>query len=264
MKKEKQVAVITGGSSGIGRAAARLFADRGWTVYELSRREIPADKITHITADVTDPDSLSAAFAQVFEKEGRLDLVVCNAGFGISGAVELTQIEEAKKQFDVNFFGTVRTIQAALVYFRKTGAGKIINLSSVAAPLSIPYQAFYSASKAAINDLTLALANELRPFGITACAVMPGDAQTGFTDAREKSREDKTLYGGKIERSVAVMEKDERSGMPPEKVAKVIYKAAMKKHPKPLYTAGGKYKLFVVLAKILPARFTNYIVGKLY
>lgn len=259
-----KVAVITGGSSGIGKTTAQFFCDKGWKVYELSRKGKDFGSVSHITADVTDENSLKSAFDTVYENEGRLDLVVCNAGFGISGAVELTKIEDAKKQFDVNFFGTVRTIQQALPYLRKSGGGKIINLSSVAAPLSIPFQAFYSSSKAAINALTLALANELRPFGISVCAVMPGDVSTGFTDAREKSEDDGSLYGDTIKKSVAVMEKDERGGMSPTVVAKTIYKASKKKHPKPLYTAGGKYKFFVFLSKILPASLANRIVGMLY
>lgn len=263
-KANKKVAVVTGGSSGIGKATAEYFADKGWVVYELSRRECDNDRVTHITADVTDEQSLKEAFESIYSREGRLDLLVNNAGFGISGAVELTGIDEAKKQLDVNFFGTVRSIQQALPFIRKTGGGKIINLSSVAAPLSIPFQAFYSCSKSAINALTLALANELRPFGISVCAVMPGDVSTGFTDAREKSQDDGTLYGDTIKKSVAVMEKDERGGMSPLVVAKTIYKASRRKHPKPLYTAGGKYKIFVVLAKILPARLSNRIVGMLY
>lgn len=109
-----------------------------------------------------------------------------NAGFGISGAVEFTELAEAKKQFDVNFFGCFICSKNVIKYMRLQGGGRIVNLSSLAAPLAIPFQAFYSASKAAVNSLTLALANEVRPFNIKVCAVMPGDVKTGLPRQERK------------------------------------------------------------------------------
>ncbi len=258
------VAVVTGGSSGIGKAACSLFRDSGFTVYEFSRSGKGENGINHITADITDEKSVDAAFKRVFDEAGGIDLLVNNAGMGISGAIEFTELSSAKKIFDVNFFGTLICIKAALPYLRKSKNGRIVNMSSVAAPVAIPFQSFYSATKAAVNSLTLALRNEVKPFGIKVSAVMPGDAKTGFTDAREKNTVGSELYGEAIERAVTAMEKDERNGMTPEKVAKVVYKAATAKNPKPLYTAGGVYKLFVFLTKILPTRLFNWIVGKVY
>ncbi len=258
-----KTAVVTGGSSGIGAATAALFAARGWHVYELSRHGSDVAGVTHLSADVTDSDSLKAAFDAVIAAEGRLDLLVNNAGGGISGAVEFTDIADAQRLFDVNFFGAVRCVQAALPYLRKT-KGRIVNLSSVAAPIAIPFQCFYSAGKAAINSLSMCLANELRPFGIKVSAVMPGDVRTGFTDARRKSTAGDDIYGSAISCAVSVMEHDERSGMPPQKVAAVIYKAALARRPKILYTAGGKYRLFVVIQKLLPATLCNRLVGAIY
>ncbi|MDD4715693.1 MAG: SDR family NAD(P)-dependent oxidoreductase [Oscillospiraceae bacterium] len=260
----RNVAVITGGSSGIGLATARIFAEHGYTVYELSRKGHGEGEIRHITADVSDFSSVEAALRQVYEAEGRLDVLVNNAGFGISGAVECTDPADIRKLFDVNVFGMVYCIQCAVPYMRETGGGHIVNLSSVAAPLSIPFQAFYSCTKAAVSDLTLALANELRPFHISVCAVMPGDIRTGFTEARKKCAAGGAFYGTAIERSVLLMERDEKNGMPPEAVARRVFVAAGKKHPKPLYAVGAKYKLFVVTARLLPVRFTNWVVGILY
>ena len=258
------VVIVTGGSSGIGKATAGLFASKGWKVYELSRRGADCDGVTHITADVTDEKSLASAIGQVYEREQRLDALVCNAGFGISGAVEFTRLEDAQKQMDVNFFGTVRTIQQALPYFRKSGGGHIVNISSMGGPLALPFQAFYSCSKSAVNSLTLALANELRPFNISVCAVMPGDVSTGFTAAREKSDKGTELYGKTIERSVSTMEKDEQGGMKPERIAKKVYRMAQKKHPKPLSTVGLSYKLIAFVYKVLPFSLVNRLVGLLY
>lgn len=258
------VVVITGGSSGIGKSTASLFAGKGFTVYELSRTGKTENGITHITADITKPEDIQSAFKEVFNKEGGINLLINNAGMGISGAVEYTGLEQAHRIFDVNFFGTFLCCREALPYLRKTEGSRIINLSSVAAPLSIPFQAFYSATKAAINSLTLALANEVRPFGIKVSAVMPGDVHTGFTAAREKNEDGSALYGETIRKAVSSMEKDELSGMSPDYIASVIYGVSQKKNPKVLYTAGIKYKLFVFIAKLLPVNLCNKIVGKLY
>lgn len=259
-----KVVVITGGSSGIGRAAAGLFAEKGCTVYELSRSGRDEGKIRHLTADVSKQDEVESAMRAVFDAEGRIDLLVNNAGMGISGAVEFTDSADARRIMDVNFFGAFFSAKAALPYLRYSQNPQIINISSVAAPFAIPFQAFYSASKAAINALTLAMANELRPFGVRVSAIMPGDAATGFTAAREKSQSGEALYGDRIRSAVEGMERDEKNGMKPEQLACVIYKVSQKKRPKPLYTAGAKYKLFVLAQKLLPTRFYNWVVGKLY
>ena len=258
------VAVITGGSSGIGKSTAILFVKKGYTVYELSRSGKSENGITHITADITNADEVDNAFKLVFEREGRLDILINNAGMGISGAIEFTELSQAHRIFDVNFFGTFICSKAALPYLRQSSGSRIINLSSVAAPLSIPFQSFYSATKAAVNSLTLALANELRPFGIQVSAVMPGDVRTGFTDAREKCEEGSALYGETINNAVSSMEHDELSGMTPDYIASIIWRVSQKKKPKVLYTAGGKYKLFVFISKLLPANFCNKLVGKIY
>ncbi|MBR4157704.1 MAG: SDR family NAD(P)-dependent oxidoreductase [Oscillospiraceae bacterium] len=260
----KPVAVVTGGSSGIGKAAAARFAAAGYRVYELSRSGADAEGVRHLTADMTDEASVDAAFAQILEECGRIDVLVCNAGWGISGAVEFTTVEDAKKLFDVNFFGALRCIRAVVPAMRAQNSGRIVCLSSVAGPLAIPYQAFYSASKAAVNDLVLALRCELRRFGIRVSGVMPGDAKTGFTANREKSEEGNELYGGAIERAVSAMEKDEQGGMTPDAVAKKIYIAATRKRPRPFYVAGEKYRLFMVISRLLPSSTVNWIIGKMY
>ncbi|MEA5050083.1 MAG: SDR family NAD(P)-dependent oxidoreductase [Oscillospiraceae bacterium] len=260
----KRVAVVTGGSSGIGESTAAMLADRGYVVYDFSRFGSDTPVVHHLPADVTQTASLAAAFRSVYEAEGSLDLLVCNAGMGISGAVEFTTDEAAQRQFDVNFFGVFRSIREALPYLRKSDDAHIVAVSSVAAPLSIPFQAFYSASKAAINSLVLALANELRPAGIRVSAVMPGDVHTGFTAARQKSAAGAPLYGGRIQKAVGAMEKDEQGGMTPAYVASVICRVAQKKHPRVLYTAGAKYRVFVVIDKLLPVDVCNRLVGKLY
>lgn len=146
---EASVAVITGGSSGIGLNAARALRDRSLNVYELSRRAENAEPgVTHLQADVTDETQVNAAVAEILRREGRIDILINNAGFGISGAIEFTPPQEARRQFDVNFFGMVNMNRAVLPVMRQQGGGRIVNMSSVAAPIAIPFQAYYSASKA--------------------------------------------------------------------------------------------------------------------
>ncbi len=262
--------VISGGSSGIGKATASLFAERGWRVFELSRRDVQGDKvqgakgeIIHVTCDVTSEESTKAAIDAVLRQTDTIDVVISNAGFGISGPVEFTGMQDAARQMDVNFLGAVRFTQAVLPRLRQQGFGRIIYTSSVAAVLAVPYQSFYSASKAAINALALALANEVREFGISVSVMMPGDVSTGFTDARRKSAAGEEVYTHAA-KAVNSMEKDERAGMQPVQMAKLFYHIATCRSPRPQYVGGFIYRVFCLLDRILPKRFVNWIEGTMY
>ncbi|MBE7024512.1 MAG: SDR family NAD(P)-dependent oxidoreductase [Ruminococcaceae bacterium] len=257
-----KVAAITGASGGIGRETAQLLAAE-YRVYDLSRTGQDGANIVHIDTDVTSEESLSAAFRRIEAREGRLDLLICNAGIGIAGAAEFTTEEAAQYQINVNFFGVFRTVKNALPLLRLS-RGRIVAISSAAATFPIPFQSFYSASKAAINTFVCALRNEVRTFGVSVCAIMPGDTKTGFTDARKKAFQGEDVYGGRIGPSVYVMEKDEQNGMPAEKVAKTIVRIAKKRRIRPLYTAGLKYKLFIVVKKLVGMTVVNWLIGLLY
>lgn len=263
MMKTK-IAVVTGGSSGIGRCTAIALRQSGHTVYEFSRRDNPIEGVRHISVDVTDEVSIRAAVDQILTENGRIDVLVNCAGNGISGAVEFTELSEAKAQFEVNFFGMVNVNKAVLPIMRQQGHGRIVNISSVAAVAHIPFQTYYSASKAAIESYTCCLANEVKPFGISVTCVQPGDISTGFTEARRKSAVGDDVYQGRISRSVAGMEKDERNGMSPESAGRYIAHIALKGKVKPIYTLGVGYKCLSVLCKLLPCQLRNWIVGLLY
>ena len=252
-----KVAIVTGGTSGIGLAAVKALREKGCTVYALSRRgEIPCD--------VSDEASARAAVQTVLEKEERIDILVNCAGFGISGAGELTPLEAAKKQLDVNLYGTANMVNAVIPAMRKQGGGRIVNTGSVAGFVPIPFQTWYSASKAAVQSYTMAMGNELSPFGITLAAVLPGDTKTGFTAAREKIDDPEGLYGGRIERSVTRMEHDEQHGVPAETVGALIARVALKRRVKPLYIPGFSYNLVNVLMRILPSGAANKLISLLY
>ena len=250
-----QVAIVTGGSSGIGAAAAEYLAAHGCTVYEFSRHEKSGGSasVHHVTADVTDEASVAAAVQSVLDAEGRIDILLNNAGFGISGAAEFTSVAEAKRQLEVNFWGMVRVTRTVLPVMRAQRSGRIVNTSSVAAVTPIPFQTYYSVSKAAINSFTMSVGNEVRPYGIRISAVMPGDTRTGFTDAR-----------GRISRSVAKMEKDERGGVSASVVGAALGRAALSKSRKVFCTVGFVYRLVIFLMRLLPSTAANAILGKMY
>ena len=261
--------IITGGSSGIGKATASLFAERGWCVFELSRHgaQQATDNsqlsITHIYCDVCSEESCRTAVAEVLSQTGHIDVVISNAGYGISGPIEFTPVAEAEHQMDVNFLGAVRFTQAILPHLRQQKHGRIIYTSSVAAILAVPYQSFYSASKAAINAFALALANEVREFNISVSVMMPGDVRTGFTDARDKSTAGEEVYQH-ANKAIKTMERDERGGMKPRQMAKLFYHIATCCSPRPQYVGGFSYRILCFLDRLLPKRLVNWIEHKVY
>ena len=259
----KKVAIVTGASSGIGWETARLLLEKGYRVYGISRRGTCPEGAMPVSADVTDETAIKGAVEEIIKEAGRVDLLINNAGMGISGPVEFAEAEDIQRIMNVNFLGQVYCAQAVLGAMRKQREGRIVFISSVAAPIAIPYQAFYSASKSAISSIALALRNEVSEFGIKICTVLPGHASTGFTDSRKKEEAHDNSYTHN-KTATAAMEKDERGGMSPAQVAQVIVKAAMAENPKPQYVAGGRYKLFEVLFRILPKRLSYWIVGKMY
>lgn len=259
-----EVVLVTGGSSGIGYALAARLAAEGCVVYALSRRENAPAGVRHLGADITDQAAVTAAIAQIAQEQGRLDILINNAGSGVSGAVEFIETTAAEHLLQVDFFGCVHTVRAALPLMRQQGGGRILNISSVAAPIAIPFQAYYSAAKAALHAFSLALASEIRPFGIRVCSVLPGDIASGFTAAREKQHAGDEIYQGRISRSVAVMEHDEQHGMTVETAAARLCRLARRRRLPLVYVLGGKYKFFVLLSRLLPSGLLNRLVALIY
>ena len=262
-KSNKKVAIVTGASKGIGLATAKMLVKSGYIVYGLSRTGTCEEGVIGVKADVTDKATLEKTYADIYEKEGRVDLLVNNAGLGISGAVEFTTDEQVDRIMTLNVSALETSCRLALKYLRES-KGKIINLSSVAGILPIPFQTYYTLTKSAVLNFSRALDLEVRPLGVKVVAILPGDTKTNFTAARDKNAAGEEVYGDRIRRSVERMEKDEQNGVPPEKVAKVIVKQANKKSPKPYVVVGFAYKFLVVLSRILPTRFVDWILYQLY
>lgn len=260
----KDVVLITGASSGIGKATASYFAGKGYKVYGVARNDFNVEGVVPVLADITDAQAVKSVVDFVIKLEGKIDILINNAGMGVAGAIETTSLEDAKKQFDVNFFGTVNMTTAVLPYMRKKLRGRIINTSSVASVIPIPFQAYYSSCKAALDNWAKALRLELQPYNIRVTNILPGDIKTNFTNKRSKNLDSKSPYFAVESKSIAKMEKDEQNGLEPIVVAKKIYKLANKKNPPYTATCGAMYKMICFLQKILPTRFVMWIVSKLY
>ena len=257
-----KVILLTGGSSGIGKETCLYLANK-YKIYQMSRRKIDLPGVISLQGDITSSEDIKRIKKEIHDNGDTVEILINNAGFGISGSAEFTTKEEINRQLNVNFVGLCEITSEFLEDIRNN-QGKIISISSVAGVIAIPFQSFYSASKSALNAYTLALANELRPFKVGVSALMLGDTKTGFTASRDKQNRGDDIYKGVIDKSVSKMEKDEQNGSDAIKVSKKIEKLIKKKHIKPLYTVGFSYKLLVILSRILPVRLVNYIVSKLY
>ena len=257
-----KVVVVTGASSGIGLATAQRLATAGYKVYGLARRPFSDELFACLQADVTDEKGMEALLQSIYEKEGHIDAVVNNAGMGIAGAMEYATPESIQRIFDTNLTALVKISSLALKYLKET-KGNLVNIGSVAGELPIPFQSCYSATKAGVLNFSLALDGEVRRFGVKVTVVQPGDTKTGFTAARVIEGGDEG-YNGKVGQSIRRMEHDEQNGKSPDSVAKAVEKALRRKHPPLKITVGGQYKFFVGLKKLLPVRFVNFILRKLY
>ena len=263
-KIDKKVVVITGASKGIGRATAEYLSNKGCIVYGLSRSKPEGILFSHYTCDVLDYEKFKSILSEIHTKEGHIDFLINNAGMGISGAIEYSKPSDVNRLFDINVNALINLTAIALPYLRES-RGRIVNIGSVAGPFPIPFQACYSASKSAIETFSLALDNEVRECGVRVTCVRPGDTKTSFTDNRVKTQiEDDGVYGKRIAKSVAKMEKDEQNGVPPEKVSKVIYKVLKRKNPPLVVTVDFVYKFLLVVAKVLPNSMKNKIIKLLY
>jgi len=259
-----KVVLITGASSGIGKACAEHLHRRGYRVYGTTRREpgeLPAFAHIMIRMDVDDDDSVERGIRLILASEGRLDVVVNNAGTGISGAVEDTRLDEARAQFETNFFGVLRVCRQALPVMRAQGAGRIINIGSVAGLIGVPFNGLYCASKFALEGLSEALRMEAKPHGIHVSLVEPGDINTSMSARSLETLESASNPAYRINHAAAreVMARDEKEGPPPSVVAKLVEDIIRAPSPRLRYRVGPfMEKAAVVLKTLLPARLFEW------
>ncbi len=267
-----KVIVVTGATSGMGKASAERLSGRGHRVYgtaygvdmDPAWKDLP---YRLLPCDITDQSSVEAFYRQVLEEAKRIDVLVNCAGFAFEGSVEDTTVEEAKFQFEVNFFGTHRMIREVMPVMRKQGGGKIITISSLAAQVpGIPYQGFYSMSKKALDGLVETLRLESRPFGIQATSINPGDRKTDFTANRVRAAALKpgSAYYDASMRSVETMKKSELTSGGPEVIADLVCRLVDANKLKPKYFIEPKYKVLLFLMRFMSNSLIERVIGSLY
>ncbi len=260
---------VTGATSGIGRACARAFAANGYQVTGVSRS---AEDVTERfpgggtlilrPLDVTDEEAVKA----FVESLPGVDIAILCAGMGVAGPAESTPADMTRKQMEVNYFGTLNAAQPCLTRMRRQRKGLLLVIGSIAGRVSIPMQSQYSSSKYALEAFTDAVRMEMRPFGVRASIIEPGDTKTGFTAARITQEIDEAFaaYEEVLKKSIAKMAGDEQNGKDPDSVAKVTLALAAKKNPPARVPVGIDYKALMVLLRFLPDRVKEAIISKLY
>ncbi|MGM0635850.1 MAG: SDR family oxidoreductase [Bacteroidota bacterium] len=263
-----KVVLITGASSGIGKTTAEYLAKKGFCVYGTSRnpKHKTLNGVKMLKLDVSDASSVKAAIDTVFSEQNQLDVLVNNAGVGITGPLEETPEAEAKKAFDINFFGAIRMINAVLPQMRKQQSGLIINITSIAGYMGLPYRGFYSASKAALETVTETYRMELKEFNIQMTNIAPGDFATNIAAGRYHSPVlSGSAYAKNYQKSLETMDEHVDDGMPPIFMAKKIDQIINANQPKIHYKVGSLLQKFsIVLKRILPDKTYEKILQRHY
>ncbi len=270
-----RVALVTGGSSGIGEETAKRLRQAGFEVYAVARR---VDRMAHLEAagiqvfgmDVTDDASMVSGVERVLAEQGRIDVLVNNAGYGSYGAVEDVSMDEARRQFDVNVFGLARVTQLVIPQMRRQGSGRIINISSIGGKFYEPLGAWYHATKFAVEGFSDSLRVELSPFGIDVVIIEPGPIRTEWNEISRESLTE-TSAGGAYEQQAArvrkVLERADTSRLmssPADTVAKKIVVAALANTPRARYPVGKGAGTIVRARRLLPDAVFDYVVKGMY
>lgn len=263
MSANSMVILVTGASSGFGKAIAEALHARGHQVWGASRRPQPGVEYKSLSMDVTREDSVQAGVAQILRDAGRIDAVVNNAGCGIAGAVEDTSDDEAHAQLETNFFGVHRVCRAVMPHMRAARSGRIVNMSSLGGLVSLPFQSFYAASKFAVEAYTEALRMELKAFGIQVSMVEPGDFSTGFTASRRMTAATtaQSPYFEVATRAVGRMSEDEGKNQDISPVIRAVMSALESSSPRLRYPVASAIQRFLVaLRPFLPQPWFEYLI----
>jgi short-subunit dehydrogenase len=262
---KSKIAIVTGASSGIGQATAELLANSGYKVYGTSRKGASATQHSYkmIALDVNSEESIAAALKEVVQIEGRIDLVVNNAGFGVApGGAEESSIEQTKMIFDTNFFGIVRMTRAVVPYMRKQGEGRIINIGSILGLIPAPYMATYAATKHAVEGFSESLDHELRTRGIRVSVIEPGYTNTQFEANTQEVDAKLDEYSIARKALAKLIKIAVAGGDDPKVVADAVLKAANAKHPKLRYAAGKLACRLSFLRRFAPAALVDIGIRK--
>ena len=263
-----KVILITGGSSGIGKSIGEFLHHKGFVVYGTSRNP---EKVTNsvfplIALDVRNVESIQKAVAKILSISGRIDIVINNAGVGITGPLEEIPTAEIKNNFETNFFGPIEVMKAVLPQMRSQKSGLIINITSIAGYMGLPYRSVYSASKGALELITEALRMEVKSFGIHITNVAPGDFATNIASGRfHAPLVPSSAYAVSYGKTLAMMDQHVDSGSNPNEMAHAIYRIIQTPHPKGHYKVGALLQKFsIVLKRVLPDKVYEKMLMKHY
>ncbi len=263
-----KVILITGASSGIGKVTATYLSGKGFKVYGTSRSpEKYKDQIFKMIAlDVTRPESIREAVETVIDREGRIDVLINNAGKGITGAVEETPTEEMRKAFETNYFGVIEMMKAVIPHMRKQRLGLIINVTSIAGYMGLPFRGIYSAIKGAVEITTEAIRMEVKEFGITVTNIAPGDFATNIAASRYHTPVfENSPYREIYQKNIELMDQHVDQGSDPIEMAEIIYRIIQTKEPKIHYKVGSfLQKISIVLKRILPDKYYEKLIMNHY
>jgi len=263
-----RVVLITGGSSGIGKSIGEYLTEKGFTVYGTSRNpeRYDSSKFPIIGLDVTDKNSINSCITKIISTEGKLDILINNAGVGITGPIEEIPEEEIKNNFETNFFGPINIIKTVLPHMRKHSSGVIINITSIAGYMGLPFRGVYSASKGALELLAEAYRMELKSFNIHMTNVAPGDFATNIAAGRYHAPvKENSPYKESYGNTLKMMNDHVNAGLDPYIMAKVIHEIINTKNPKGHYKVGTFLQKFsIVLKRILPDKMYEKMLMKHY
>jgi short-subunit dehydrogenase len=253
-----KVILVTGASSGIGKSIATFLSEKKYKVYGTSRNPKNTENFSFelISLDVLDADTINKAVDYILQKEGRLDVLVNNAGMGITGPIEDTPTLEMKAVFNTNFFGAIDVMKAVLPQMRDKKSGTIINVTSFAGYMGLPFRGLYSATKGALELITEAASMEVKGFGIRVVSVAPGDFATNIAAGRYHTPIfENSAYKENYQTNLNIIDADVTGGMNPIEMAKTVHKIINSKNPKIHYKVGNLLEKFsIVLKRILPDR----------
>lgn len=251
-----KVVLVTGASSGIGAATAQYLVTKGYSVYGTGRnpKEPVVNGVKMLSLDVTKEETITAAVVTLLEREDRIDYLINNAGMGITGPLEETPDTEAKRVFETNFFGALEVIKAVLPAMRRQQSGMIINITSIAGYMGLPYRGMYSATKGALGIITEAYRMELKEFNVQMTTVAPGDFATNIAAGRYHAPVlENSPYKENYQRTLKIMDEHVDSGMDTSLMAKKVYAIMQKKIPNVHYRVGFFMQRFsIALKRILP------------
>ncbi len=257
----EDVVIVTGVSSGIGRATAELLAHEGFRVFGTLRNDAAADRslpgVELVRLDVRNAESVRSCVRTVLDQSGRIDALVNNAGHALLGSAEETTIEEAMELFETNFFGALRMIQGVLTAMREQGSGRIVNIGSVAGFLPSPYMGIYAASKHALEGYSESLDHEVRQFGIRVCVVEPGFTRTGLDRNSRSAVQRLAAYAGERNRAREAVRASIMRGDDPATVASVVREALTSPSPRVRYPAGRQARILSLLKTLAPAQLLD-------